>query len=165
MVPVKPAVIVVMALGKIPMIPVAPMTVMSPMGVLPVSWRTPMATSPGPMVVAPSPTPSHPDVTGYGATRGGLYNRSRHWRLYYDRRGSHNNRGWKRDPKVYVEMNPGICSGNSQSRQSQNCDSLFHNLYRFDASHGENIVTTSLPICNEAGMGLEKFYPCLELLR
>jgi hypothetical protein len=34
MVPVKPAVIVVMALGKIPMIPVAPMTVMSPMGVL-----------------------------------------------------------------------------------------------------------------------------------
>jgi hypothetical protein len=137
----------VMALGAIPM---APMSVVTP-----VSWRTPMTTSPGPMVVAPSPTPSHPNVTRHGATRCDFYYRSRHWWLHTNRGRRHYHWGRHRYSKVDSNVNARVCvyGGDSYNCQCQNCDCLFHNVYTLDANAGLNIITTGLPFCKgRAGM-------------
>jgi len=126
MLPVKPAVKVFMALRAISMVP---MTVMIPTSVaVPVSRRAPVPTSPDPMIVAPSPAPSHPDVTRHRARRCDLHNRNRHWRRCDDRRRSNDNRGWDRDSEVDTKTNPGVHRGDSNSGQGQNRDNLFHNL-------------------------------------
>jgi hypothetical protein len=143
MLPVKPAVKALIMFGTVSMVPMAIMT--PARVVIPVCRRTPVPTSPHPMVVTPSPAPTHPNATRHRANRRGLYYRSRHGLLYH-------HRGRRRDSEVDTETNPGICSGDSQSSQGQNCDSLFHNLYPFDASPGQNIVTTALPFCKEADL-------------
>lgn len=118
----KPAVKALMTFGTIS---VVPMTV-----AVPVNWRPPMATSPDPMVVAPSPTSTHPDVSRGGADGYGLHHRRRHFRGHDDRGGSHYYGGWSydRDSEVDAETNPGARRGDCQGRQGQNCDSLFHNV-------------------------------------
>jgi len=126
MLSVRPAVKVFMALGAIPMVP---MTVLTPTCiVIPVSWRTPMTTGPDPLVVAPSPIPSHPNGTRRRASRGDLYHRSRHWRWYDDWRRGDDNRDRNRHAELDAETNAGVYRGDPQTGHDQNCNSLFHNF-------------------------------------
>jgi hypothetical protein len=125
----------------------SPISVVPTSVVVPVSRRPPVAPRPDPMVVAPSPTPSHPDVTRHRARRWDPYNRSRHWRRYDDWRRSDDNRGWNWDSEVDAETNPGVYRGDSNSGQGQNCDSLFHNVYRLDALGGHDMITNGLRFC------------------
>ena len=99
------------------------------------------------MVIAPSPAATDPDVTRHRSSQCGLYYRSRRWWRDDDWRRGDDNRGRNRDSEVDTETNPGIHRGDANGCQGQNCDSLFHNLYRFDAVDGQNIVTTALPFC------------------
>ena len=102
--------------------------------IAPVSRRTPVAARPYPVVAAPSPGPTDPNESGRGAGWRDLDNGRRHGRGHKDRGGSHywsrrhDNRCWNRNSEVDTEMNPGVHGGDSNSGQSQNCDSLFHNL-------------------------------------
>ncbi len=113
-----------MALGTVSM---APVTIPIPMIVaVPASRRPPVATRPDPMVVAPSPTSSHPNVTRHRTNRWDLYHRNRHGRRHDDWRWGHDDRRRNRDSDVDTETNPGICSSDSHCGQGQNCDSLFH---------------------------------------
>lgn len=116
----KAAVKAFMALGAIPMVPMSV--------AVPASTRTPVPTRPDPAVVAPSPTPTDPNVTWHRASRCDLYYRSRYWRRYDDWRRSDYNRGRNRDSEVNTETNPGIYRGDSNSGQGQNYDCLFHNV-------------------------------------
>jgi hypothetical protein len=52
-------------------------------------------------------------------------------------------------------MNSSVCSGDCHSRQGQNCDSLFHNNYKFDAAAGRNIITRVLPFCKRSTADLD----------
>ena len=138
--PVIPAVVGV----KAPMISVAP-----------VGRRTPVATSPRPMVIAPSPAATCPDVSRYGTSRHDLNDRCRHWRWHDDRGRSHQhrsrgdyNRGWKWDSDADTDMNPSVYSGDSHSRQGQDCDGLFHIHYCLDATGGQTLVINRFPFCN-----------------
>jgi hypothetical protein len=139
-----------MAFGTVSM---APTTVPVPMNIaVPVRGRTPVPTCPHPMVIAPSPITPDPNVTGRRAYRQGLDNRSRHGWLHTNRGRCYDDRCRNRDSKVDSETNPGICSGDSQCSQGQNCDSLFHNIHlstQFDALAEQNIVTTGLLICKK----------------
>ena len=143
MLPVKPFAV----LGTISVAPVtvsAPMIITVPMG----RWP-PVAPCPHPKIVTPSPTSTDPYVAWHRISRCDLYYRNRHWRWYDDWCRGHDNRHRSRDSKVDSETNPGICSGDSNSSQGQNCDSLFHNLYAFDAAPGKKIITTGLPFCKK----------------
>ena len=140
---------------SVPMLPVEPtMKVRVVPGTI-VNRRPPMATGPDPVIIAPSPASTDPDIPRRRADWRGLDDRSRHWRGHDDRGRSYHhgrrnhNRG--RNSEVDTDMNPGACSGNSQSGQGQNCDCLFHNVCRFDAVGEPSIVTNRLPICNYWG--------------
>src|SRR5262249_52121274 len=87
----------------------------------PVSRRPPAATSPHPMVIAPSPTSPHPDITRCGAGWDCLNDRRRHRRWDDNRGRGHYNRGWNRESEVETDTNPCIYRSDSQSRQGQNC--------------------------------------------
>src|SRR5215475_6207616 len=111
------------------------------------------------MVIGPSPSPADPDVSRRGTDWHSFYDRRRHWSLadrswsYHDRSGSHDDWGWnrrKRDSEVEFEMNSGVYSCDSCSRQNQNCNCLFHNIYlttKFDVRAAQNIITRELPFC------------------
>lgn len=71
-----------MAFGTISMPPVT--VPVSMIISVPVNRWTPVAACPHPVVVAPSPAPTDPDVTRHRASRRHLYYRSRHWRRYDD---------------------------------------------------------------------------------
>ena len=146
-----------------PVIPIVKARVIPGMiSIAPVSWRTPATTGPHPMVIAPSPTTTHPDVARCGAGRQYLNYRCRHWRCYHDRgrrhhyrRRSHDHGSWgryhhgrSRDAEADTEMNPCVHSGDSQSCQGQNCNSLFHIHWGLDALDGARFVTNRLTFCN-----------------
>lgn len=121
------------AFGTIPVVPVTgtgPIMTAVPMG----GW-TPVASSPDPVIIVPSPTSTDPDVTRRWAGWHSFEHGRRHWWLHNDRRGSDHHRSrcynyrcrnW--DSNVDTETNPGVCCGDSQSSQGHNCDSFFHNL-------------------------------------
>jgi hypothetical protein len=124
-IPVKPAVKAFAVLYSIPMVPVRDM-----------NGRTPMAACPNPTVIMPSPIAADPDVTRSRADRHGFHDRCREWRRlthrrwgYHDRSRNRNRWNGKRDSEVDSEVNSSVYSGDSHSRQSQNCNSLFHNHY------------------------------------
>jgi hypothetical protein len=128
--------------------PSVPMVVMTPTSIaVPVHRGAPVPTCPHPMVITPPPVAPDPNVTGCRAYRHGLDNRSRRGRLHTDRGRCHDDRCRNRDSKVDAEANPGICSGDSHCSQGQNCNSLFHIHYQFDALARQNIVTTGLLFC------------------
>ena len=108
--------------------------------VAPMSRRSPVATSPRPMIITPSPGATHPDVTRCGANRSDFNYGCRQGRRQNDRsrchhRGrSHYNWDWQRDSDVDSETKPSVDCGDSCSCQGQNCDSLFHNS--IDSTHG-----------------------------
>ena len=122
--------------------------------ITPVRRRTPVPTSPGPMVVAPSPSSSHPNVSRCRASWHNLNHRARHGRRhhnrswsYHDRCRRYHHRGWNRDSETDTEMNPGVYSGDSKSGQGQNCNCLFH-IYWMDASGRQSLVINRQPFCN-----------------
>ena len=124
-----PVITGVKALTVLRAIPMVPMAVTSPTSVVvPVSWRTPVPTCPDPVVVTPCPIPAHPDVSGHWTGRCGLYYWRRYRRLHHYGCGSHQCRDREWQAKVDSDMNSGVYRGESNSRQSQNCDSLFHNI-------------------------------------
>jgi|SRR5579883_21057 len=131
--------------------PSVPMAVMTPASIaVPVSGRAPVPTCPYPMVITPSPVASDPNVTGRRAYRHGLDNRRRHGWLHTNWGRCYDDRCRNRDSKVDSETNPGICSGDSHCSKGQNCNSLFHIHYQFDALARQNIVTTELLFCKAA---------------
>ena len=153
-VPMKSAVKVRAVCHSISVVPVWSM--------LPVSWRPPMPTGPYPMVITPSPTTADPDVSRCRTDRHGFHNLRRHWRGLADWSWSHDNRGWNRngDSEVDSEMNSGVYSCDSRSRQNQNCNCLFHNIYltiKLDAVAVRNIVTRELPFCKASGRERVRF--------
>lgn len=116
MLPVMPC---VKAFAVLRAIPVVPMAITSPACVVvPVSWRTPVAACPGPMVVTPRPIPAHPDVSRHWTGRCGLYYRGRYRRLHHYGCGSHQRRDREWQAKVDSDMNSGVYRGESNSRQS-----------------------------------------------
>ena len=134
-----------------------PVSMVPVLGTLPADWRTPVAARPNPVVIMPSPTAADPDVSGCRASRYGLYDGGWYRRRRTNRSRSHHDRGWdrqgwnrKRYSKVDSEVNSSVYSGDSHNRQSQNCDSLFHNHYQFDAAAEQNIITRVLPICKHS---------------
>ena len=97
-----------------------------------------MTASPRPTVVAPSPTPTHPDVAGGRANRNGLDERSGHWSRDNDRgRGDYS---WdrNRNSQVNADLHARMGGGDCQGCQGQNCEDLFHSLYRFDGASGRD---------------------------
>ena len=128
-----------MAFGTVSM---APTTVPVPMNIaVPVRGRTPVPTCPHPMVIAPSPTSTDPDISWCRASWYGFHNGGRDWWLHNDRRGSdhnwsgrYNHRSWNWYSDVDTETKPGMRSGHSHSGQGENCDSLFHIRIRRTAS-------------------------------
>jgi hypothetical protein len=84
-------------------------------GITPVSRSAPVATSPHPMVIAPSPGSTYPDIAWGGANGQSFNYGRRHGWLDNDRSGSHYNRrrGRKRDPEADTDVNPCIYSGDS----------------------------------------------------
>jgi hypothetical protein len=126
MVTVIAAVIPAVVAGSIPVtIPIVPMIDRIGSG-----RRAPATVCPDPMVVAPSPTSTHPYVTWYWASRCDRYNRRRHRRPYHDWR-SHDDRSRNRESKVKADTYPGVSGGSkSNSGQGQNCDSLFHSFHK-----------------------------------
>src|SRR3974390_992108 len=95
--------------------------------VAPMSGSTPMTTSPHPTVIAPSPTSAHPDISRGRTNRHSLNYRCGHWR--HDNRGwSNHHRSGNRDSDADTEVNPGIYGSDSNRRQGQHCNSLFHIL-------------------------------------
>jgi len=138
----------------VPMPTVITTMVPAVISITPVSGSAPAATGPYPMVIAPSPASTNPDVPRGGADRHCFNNRCRHWRLYNDRRQGHHNRhrsrydrDRNRNSNIETDMHPSVCRGESQSSQGQHCDSLFHS-YRFDALDEKNMLTNGLPFCN-----------------
>ena len=134
--------------------------------VAPVSRRPPVASSPHPMVIAPSPASPHPEVTRRGTSRHDLNHRRRHGRGHDDRGRSHHHRsrgydhrGGDRDSEADTDINPSIYSGDSQSCQGQDCDCLFHILYGLDAPGEESLVINRSPFCNPA----KQLQTCLRL--
>jgi hypothetical protein len=128
---------------------VVPVSVMAP-----IRRSAPATVGPKPMVVAPPPGSTHPDVTRHRANCCDLHNGSRHWGRHNDRRRSdenrrrsHNNGRWSRDSNIDADMNPGMCGGDSNGGQGQKCDNLFHNFYPFDGPAWPNTVTIRLPSC------------------
>jgi len=71
-----------------------------------------------------TPTSAYPEVSRHGTGWDGLNHGRRHWRWHEDRVRSHHHRRWNRDSQVDTDTYPGVYSGDSQSRQGQNCDSL-----------------------------------------
>jgi hypothetical protein len=69
-----------------------------------------MATSPGPMVVAPSPTPSHPDVTGYGQPGAASTIGAGIGGCTMTGAGATTTGAGSGNPKVYVEMTPAFAA-------------------------------------------------------
>ena len=79
----------------------------------PVGGSPPIASSPHPMIIAPSPASTNPDVAGRGANRNCLHNGRRHRRLDNHRSRSHYHRSWsyydwcrKGDPQIDTDVNP-----------------------------------------------------------
>lgn len=120
-------------------VPVKAVVVLRSKSMVPVrdmNRRAPVAACPNPMVIIPSPTAADPDVTRSRADWHGFDDGSRHWRRFANRRRGYHDRsgdrhGWnrKRDSEVDSEVNSSVYSGDSHNRQSQNCNSLFHNHY------------------------------------
>jgi hypothetical protein len=113
---------------------ISPISMVPIPDVLPACRRTPVSACPSPTVFMPSPIAADPDITRGRAGWHGLYDRHRHWCRFTHRRWRHEDRSWKRhswnwkrDSKVDSEVHSGVYSGESHNRQSQNCDSLFHN--------------------------------------
>ena len=119
--------------------------------VVPMSGWGPVPATPNPVIVTPSPTAPDPDVT-WGGTQGhGLDHWSRHGRFDTNRgRRAHDDRSRNRYSKIDPHVNTSICMncGESDSGESYNCKSLFHNHYPFDAAAERNFVTTALRFCN-----------------
>jgi hypothetical protein len=135
--------------------PVIPAVVAAMICVTPVNRRPPVATSPSPMVIAPSPASTHPDVSRGGTSRHELNHRCWHRRWHDDWGWGHDhwsrgcyNWGWNRDSEAETDINPSVCSRDYQSRQGQDCDSLFHIVYRLDASGRHSLLTNRLRFCN-----------------
>jgi|SRR5437762_3228060 len=122
--------------------------------ITPTNRSSPVAMSPHPTVIAPYPISAHPNITGRRAGGRHLHHGSWHWRWNNDWSRSRNHRNWScdnrhrdREAKVDTDTNPGVYRGDSQGRQGQNCDSLFHNLYRFDAMAEQSMLTNRLRFC------------------
>jgi hypothetical protein len=148
-IPVIPTVKAVAVLHSISMVPVR--------DTLRTCRRIPVSACPNPTVFMPPPVPADPDESRSRAGWHGLYDGRRHWRRFtnrrrnhHDRCWSHDQRSWKGDSKVDSEMNSSVYSGDCHSRQSQNCDSLFHNHYQFDAVAEQNIITRELRFCKRS---------------
>ena len=111
---------------------------------LPACWRIPVSACPSPTVFTPSPITADPDVSRSRAVWHGLYDGCRHWWFTHwrwrheDRSWNRHSWNWKRDSKVDSEMHPGVYSGESHNRQSQYCDSLFHNYQIRRSSRAEH---------------------------
>jgi hypothetical protein len=93
-----------------------------------------VATSPHPMVIAPSPASTHPDVSRGGISRHDLNHRCWDGRWRNDWGWGHDhwsrgyyNLGWNRDSEADTDINSSVYSGDSKSCQGQDCDGLFHN--------------------------------------
>jgi len=114
--------------------------------VVPMSGWSPVPATPNPVIVTPSPTAPDPDVT-WGGTQGhGLDHWSRHGRFDTNRgRRAHDDRSRNRYSKIDPHVNTSICMNccESDSGESYNCKSLFHNHYPFDAAAERNFVTTA----------------------
>ena len=95
-------------------------------GITPVRRGTPVTASPHPMIVAPSPASTQPDVARRWTNRNSLHHRCGHRWWDDNRSGSHHYRGWQRNAKAYSHVNPCVYSSDSQTCQGQNCDYLFH---------------------------------------
>jgi hypothetical protein len=93
------------------------------------------------MVVTPSPIAADPDVSRGRADWHRFDDWRRHWRRstnrgsHYHRRWNSDGWNWKWDSKVETEMNSSVCS-DCHGRQSQNCDSLFHNITNWTGRRG-----------------------------
>ena len=124
--------------------------------VAPVSRRTPVPARPYPMVITPSPTPTHPDVSRCGANGCDLNDGCRHRRLHDNRDRSCYNQHWKRDSEVNADMDPCTYCGDSHCSQGQNCESIFHNVYPFDALGELSMLTNGLPLCNKTEDGIRR---------
>ena len=144
-----------------PVVPVAKITVIpAVIGIAPMSRQTPMAASPNPMLVAPSPASTDPDVPRHGTRRDALHDGCRHRRRHNDRSRSHyhrdrgcyhRHRNW--DSEADADVNTSVYSGDSQSCQSQNCDCLFHIVCWLDAPTGRGRVINRLRFCNQGKCG------------
>ena len=130
-------------------------TIPGMVSITPVSGRTPVTTSPHPVVVAPSPAATHPDVSWCGTSRNDLHDWRGHWcrhnhggRCHHDRDWGRYHRHGNREAKVDTHMNPSVDRGDSQRRQGRYCDDLFHSHYCFDARDRESRVINRFPFCN-----------------
>ena len=131
-------------------------------GITPMSRRTPMAASPNPMIIAPSPASTDPDVSRYGTSRNALNEGCRHGGRHDDRSRHHYHRGrgcyhrhGNRNSEADTDANPGVYSSDSQSCQGQNCNCLFHIVCWFDAPMGLGSVINRLRFCNQGKCGCQ----------
>jgi len=108
--------------------------VLSAVSVTPMGGGTPIATSPYPAIVAPSPSAPNPNISRRGTDRRDLNDGCWGGRCDNNRRRSHDygsgrnhDRGRKRDANAETDMYPCIQSGDAHCCQGQNCNRLFHN--------------------------------------
>ena len=94
----------------------------------PVRRGGPVAASPHPMVIAPSPTSTDPGVTRRGTGWCDLNDRRRHGGWHDNWGRGYYNRGWNRNSEVDTDTDASVYRGDSESGQGQNCNCLFHSF-------------------------------------